>query len=230
VIAVEFTIEESSPTFAEMAQRLEPHRLLNVMGRAATNLVREHLFDRNKENPNKMGGERTGYYASAARATHFDVSGDGVTISINQVGIALHYYGGTVTPGAHASSFSGKPTQYLTIPARAEAYGHRASEFSDLIVLWGKNGPYALARAVSTAISFVRPRNFKAGDALKAGHYLTVKSRGEQGGEIMFWLVKKATIQPDPDVLPSAEEFEAAMSDAVSELLSTLSERAQEQS
>jgi hypothetical protein len=224
-IALEITTEETSPSFEEMTARIAPRQLLNVMGRAAANLVRDHLVEHNQENPNKMGGERTNYYTGAARATHFDLVGDGAVISINQVGMSLHYYGGTVVPGAKTSAFTGKPTQYLTIPARAEAHGHRASEFPDLIVLWGKNGPYALARAISQQVDFVNHK------AKKAGEFIAkyTQAGAIQGGEVMFWLVKSATISPDPTVIPSEEEFSEAINSAVSECMSLLSSRAQDQ-
>lgn len=196
-ITLDFSRDGASPALAAVRTFLSPSRLNQLVGRSATNVYRQHLFGLNNTRPNALGGQRTNFYAQAARATHFDVAGDiGVIISINQVGIAQRFFGGTIKP---------KTAKFLTIPARAEAHGKRAGEFNDLIVLFGKNGPYALARAVSTAISVGR----RGADGTRR-----VASRGQQGGEIMFWLVKEATQAADPTVLPDkATVFEQVNAD-----------------
>ena len=117
---------------------LAPARLLPVVGRAGVNVEQRHLRALNQARPNGLGGRGTNYYAAAARGTSYSVQPDGVTISINQIGIALHYYGGTVRPRA---------AKYLTIPAAPEAHGKRARDFGDLEVVFGREGrPIALAR------------------------------------------------------------------------------------
>lgn len=171
-----------SPVTRRVLRAIEPARLNPVIGRSANNTIREHLFGLNQTRPNQLGGRRTNFYTGAARATQFKVVSDSeIVVSINQVGIAQRYYGGTIKP---------KSAKYLTIPARAEAHGKRAREFPDLEVLRrgdGKGEPFALARKV----------NGKGG--------------AKGGGEILFWLKKSITQRADPTVLPSNAVLGAAV-------------------
>lgn len=125
-----------------------------VIGAHVANLVQAHLMRYNKEHPNALGGPRTNYYAKAAKSTHWQTTGDGVKVSVPHVGIGLLYYGGTVRPGKGISSKTGKPTRRLTIPAIAAAHGKSAAEFNDLVPLYGKKGPYALAHKGTKTVVF----------------------------------------------------------------------------
>ncbi|MDD2763485.1 MAG: hypothetical protein PHE83_05865 [Opitutaceae bacterium] len=185
-ISIKLASDDITPSARALQRGLQPDRLFPIIGRSGVNTIREHLFGLNQTRPNALGGPRTNFYAAAARGTHFDVAADGAQISINQVGIAQRYFGGAISP---------RKAKYLTIPARAEAYGKRAGEFPDLVVLWGRHGPYALARAAQSAVSFRRGRD---------GRYKLIKG-GARGGEVLFWLVKSATQPPDETVLPSDE-------------------------
>lgn len=199
--------DKASGAVASLRAGLQPAQLNPIVGRAARNVYREHLFGLNRQRANRLGGPRTNFYAGAARATQFRVVGDGVIVSINQVGIGLRYFGGTIKPVT---------AKYLTIPARAEAHGKRASEFPDLEILFGRNGPYALARRVSTLISLRRNRGTSA---------ITVGNRGVRGGEVLFWLVKSVTQQPDPAVLPYPELVAARAVAAVDDYAQRLWDR-----
>lgn len=181
-----------------LAAGLAPARLNPIVGRAARNTYREHLFGINSQRPNALGGARTNFYAGAARGTHFRVEGDGVIVSINQVGIGLRYYGGTVKP---------RTKKYLTIPAIPEAHGKRASEFSGLrfaIVFdqsAGSNGLYrpALVQGAATLIATRRGR-----DGARRSRAI-----GERQHRVVYWLAKQATSKPDPTVLPRPELVQA---------------------
>ncbi len=196
--------DRATPVVFALGQSVNPARLRPIVGRAVVNRLRSHLFDLDRSRPNALGGARTHFYADAARGTHFDVLPDGVMISINQVGIRQRILGGTITP---------KTAKFLTIPARAEAHGKRASEFNDLIVLrrgdhrYGE--PYALARAVRTTLRVT-------GAATAAVLGARRLSQGAQeGGEIMFWLKKSVTQAPDPSVVPTQFELAAAAFSAI---------------
>lgn len=121
---------------------IQPARLAPIIGRSARNATREHLFSRDAQG-NKLGGPRTHYYGAAARATNFTTEGNSVIVSIPQLGIRQRYYGGTIKP---------KTAKYLTIPVHPSAHGKRAREFGDLVVLFGRGGPYALARKDGTVL------------------------------------------------------------------------------
>ncbi len=176
--------------------------------------VREHLQGLEDTRANKMGGRRSHYYSSARRATEYRVEGEAIVIGIAQVGMKLHYYGGTVEAGKGTSYATGQPTKYLTIPASPEAYGKSVSDFPDLVVLWGKGGkPIGLAIGEEATGSLYR--------AVTRGPMLTKKSKLKPG-QVMFWLKQSVTMQADPSVLPTME----TLGDNISDRLSKASARA----
>ncbi|MBI5770832.1 MAG: hypothetical protein HZA93_23850 [Verrucomicrobia bacterium] len=209
--------DRATPILVAIEESIRPDRLKPVVGRAAVNVVRRHFFALDRERPNALAGGRTHYYAGAARGTHFDVLPDGVMISVNQVGILQRILGGTIVP---------KQAKFLTIPARSEAYGKRASEFRDLIILrrgdhqFGE--PYALARAVSTIV-----HRSGAADSLLLGGSRS-SSGGLQGGEILFWLKRSVTQAPDPTVAPDTLALYAGIKLATNEVIARHVARARE--
>lgn len=173
-----------NPVMKRLAAGLQPAALQPIIGRSATNTIREHLFALNASRPNQLGGTRTNFYASAARGTQFKVAGDHVIVSINQVGIAQRFFGGTIRP---------RVAKFLTIPVNPKAYGHRAAEF-DLELVFGLGGqPVALALKGNRATS---SRQTKSGKTVTT-------SSGHRAGEIMFRLARSVTQAADPTVLPS---------------------------
>ncbi|MBA4136766.1 MAG: hypothetical protein C0518_05565 [Opitutus sp.] len=191
--------DRASPVVRAIGRAVDPRRLNPVVGRAVTNTYRRHLFALQNERPNKLGGTRTNYFATAARGTHFDIVADGVIVSVNQVGIRLHVLGGTVKP---------KTKKFLTIPARSEAHGKRAREFNDLVLVFNRAGrPVALARAAQSLIGFRRDKSSRA--------VTGTTRRGSSGGEIMFWLVDSVTFRPDPTIVPASLDVYAAIISSV---------------
>ena len=114
--------DEATPILNRIPRALR-EEVLPIIGRAASGEVRSHLFELDRERPNAMGARRTHFYARAARATNYRLQAGGVVVSINHLGLALRFFGGTVKP-VNAKA--------LTIPAAPEAYGRRAREFGDL--------------------------------------------------------------------------------------------------
>jgi len=167
---------------------------LRVGGQAMANLTRTHLFGLDGSRANKLGGERSHFYANAAKSILLGPAREKeISFSINQVGLAQRWLGGTIRAGAGTSSASGLATRYLAIPARAEAYGHAPSEFGDLAF---------------------RPRGGNAGMLVKK------LGGGEEGvGLVYFWLVTEVTQQADPSVMPSEEELGAAAVEAMGSYL-----------
>jgi hypothetical protein len=171
---------------SQFADNLNTEALKAAAGGSVKRLLQDH-FQNLDTRGNKLDGRRTHYFADAARSISYETDPDGVTISIHQLGIGLHYFGGTITP---------VNTKYLTIPARSEAHGRRAGEFNNLEILWGRKGPYALAERQSQEIKI---RKRKGQTKLYQG--------AERGGAIFFWLVKSATIKPNEETLPPEEEI-----------------------
>src|ERR1700722_16827224 len=123
-------------TTIEITEGAKPamHRLLTfvkgraanaAMGRAVLALFIRHFL---ALPPNKRGLPTTHFWRRAANATTFEASPDSVRISVNQTGVMQRFLGGDIAPVR---------VKFLTIPAIAETYGHRAGDFSGLKVIRG---------------------------------------------------------------------------------------------
>jgi len=106
-----------TPQLRRLGAALASPAFRRAIGAAARNTIIAHLSNLQSTRPNQHGWPRQGYWASAARSVTQPIdNGNAIVIGIQQVGIALHYYGGTVTT---------KQSKYLTLPAVPEAYGKR---------------------------------------------------------------------------------------------------------
>jgi hypothetical protein len=163
------------------AAALKGTRLNTQIGRGVAELFKEHFFELDRERPNALGGQRTHFYGDAAKATSSYGDEAGATITVAQQGIRQRLLGGTIR------AVNGK---YLTIAARAEAYGKRAREFKDLVFVKLSGDRAMLVQADSQRVFFGRRRDGRA-------------TQGEvRGGLVMFWLVPSVTQKGDPTVLP----------------------------
>lgn len=183
--------DNATPFCRRVAVGIHASRIAPVVGRAGVNALRDFLFDLDGERANELGGKRQHFYAAAARSTQFQVEDSAAILSINHVGFAQRFFGGRIEP---------VNTRYLTIPARTEAYGKRAGEFDNLEVLYGRNGPWALAERESIDVSF---RKGKKGTKAKAGQ--------ERGGLVLYFLVTSVDQEGDETVLPTSEELLGAV-------------------
>jgi len=207
-MSIRITIDEAGPLLERLKTAAQAQGLALIGARAAGQLVRDHLFGINSQR-HRYGRN---YYAQAARSVNVQPVTDGAAININQVGMRLRYFGGVVRAGKGRSSATGKLTKYLTIPARSEAHGMRASEFADLdfqLVEYNGSIRPALVRRLSTPIRFSRRKQ-------KDGSIKTSVRSGEvQGGEVMFWLVRQTKHQPDPSILPYPEQLNTRAVEAI---------------
>lgn len=180
---------------ARLRDKLQSGELHLLMGAAVREVVREHFYELNAdsahhETARSLGAAQTGLYLKAADATHAPVQeGDDVAISINQEAIAQRYFGGDI---------EAKPGSLLTLPARAEAYGHRAREFDNLKLI--------VFRSLDLAA-------------------LVDKNDEEHEGLVYYWLVSHVHQEPDPTVLPTDEEMTEAATQAASDYAELLLER-----
>jgi len=170
-----------TPWLRRLQVGLDPDKIKPVAGRSGQNLIRNHLFALDRSRANDKGGRRTHFYAAAARSTNFREVSDGVEVSINHVGIAQRFFGGTILP---------VNSKYLTIPASPEAHGRRAREFDNLEVVFGRRGPVGLRTRRATMLQKTK-KGFAKGK--------------EVGGEIMYRLVRSSEQKADPSVLPTEE-------------------------
>lgn len=178
---------------------LKSDSMRKIAGYTGALVVKENFQQLDETRGNKLGGRRTHYYSSARRSTSFYLDGEDVVINIAQVGIALHYYGGVVNAGVNDSFITGKPTKYLTIPACAEAYGRSASDFENLVIVWGK-GRKPVGLAIGVPVE----------ETARRGPVLTKNTRLVPG-QVMYWLKESITVTPDKTVLPSSSTLGTAI-------------------
>jgi len=207
------THTETVTSFVVNATRLvKDGQIEKAMGRGATNRVVLHFKKLNAQRPNKLGGARTNYFAKAAANTSYTFQPGRFTISVNQVGINQRIHGGEIVA---------KKAKYLTIPAAAEAYGHRAREFNDLKVGFARNQYGAMQLALVKASR----STFRLGRGRRDGSRGAVKQTGSIGGDPMYWLTPRVFQRADPTVAPSPQEIFAGAQEGADLLFKTLDDR-----
>ena len=125
---MEITVtDEASPALRRYLQRLSGARAGEELHRTIAfemeHEMRKHLRVHYATKGNKLGAPSTGFWKRAIESTEVSASGVVGTLSIRERGVALRYYGGTVTA---------KRKKVLTIPIAAEAHGKRAGEIAGL--------------------------------------------------------------------------------------------------
>lgn len=193
-----------SPYLERLRALVDRGGLETTIGTAAMNTIKDHL--KGLAGSRHRGGKGN-FYADAFRSTTMEAQPGSVTITIAKLGMAQRFYGGDIRPVA------GK---YLTIPARDEAYGKRAREFGNLEVLYGRNGPFALAAKEGGATVKIHRRK-AAGE--------TEKAIKKTAGMILFWLVKHVSQKADPTVLPEPDEIVMAAIRAAEQRIERLEAR-----
>lgn len=180
-------------------------RLLQVEGAvgykiAGTGIVEEVInhLEKRDELPNRNNWPKTHFHLRASKQTFLRSTNFDATVHIAMVGFRT-YFGGT------PEEIRPVKAKMLTIPARAEAYGRRAREFSDLVVRMVDNGRGqmvpALVRAEQTTFAFGRKR--KDGTrGVKDKQYVA-------GGEVYFWLARVVHPKPHPEALPTVDKLRA---------------------
>lgn len=193
-ITLEIT-DNARPAMKQLTAGLSSPEFRGDIGRSVADCVRSHLAGLP---PNKYGYPTTGFWQRAALATKSEVLPDGVSVSIDQVGVRQRYLGGPINPVR---------ARRLTIPAKAEAYGHAATEFWNLKIVRAAS-PLTQHPALALA-----PRDTKPGP----GGFVDADS-------VYYWLVGGVWQQPDPGVLPDDSELHAAALNGALNYLSRLTQ------
>ena len=199
--------DECSPLLAQLTDNAARQGLLAAVAAAGRDAVKDHFTELaldalHHDSSRELGATRSGVYERAALDTSAAVAGDDAIVSVTGLSgeiITQRFFGGTIKP---------KNGSKLSLPARTEFYGHSPKEFDRGMFkpLFGRNGVYALALVNDTDRQLVRgPR---------AGQFQRAK-KGETataGAEVVaFWLVDEVTQDEDKTVIPTQEEFEAAI-------------------
>lgn len=112
--------DTATPRAAAVVRAYERGGHLRVVAHSAANTVKDHF--QGLERARHRGG-RFHFWRRAASATKGEVHNGRATVVIDQEGVALRFFGGTVRP---------RVGKYLTIPVDERAYGRRVREFNDV--------------------------------------------------------------------------------------------------
>lgn len=196
-MALSQTVEISANLLAapmevqKRALALQGQKLNTQIARGVQQVFMAHFFELDRTRANDLGGKRTHFYGDAAKATSSQGTETEAIVTVAQQGIRQRLEGGTIRA---------KPGGWLTIPARAEAYGRRAREFHDLHFIKLKNGNAMLVAGELTGAT---------GRMDKKGNLQT--RAGSEEGVVMYWLVPEVYQAPDASVLPKAIDIEAVV-------------------
>lgn len=166
-----------------------PRPVLKAATGAVRKTLQEHFRERDKTS-NKLGGKRTHFWMDVYNSTQIgEVTDTRGTVIIWEPRFAQKVYGGTITAGKGTSSATGRPTKYLAIPARSEAYGRRPSALKGIEMHVVQCGPMGGAALVVKTAS---------------------KTKSSFLDLVMYWLVRKVTQKKDPEALPSSQVMQDA--------------------
>lgn len=193
--------DRATPSVLGVQRALAEARVKRAVGTACALLTKNHL---NALPPNKMGWPSTGFYKGAARGTAWEPTQEGIVIKIDNENapgaMRQRFHGGTIT----------KKDKMLTIPARAEFYGQKATDFTNLRLVVFHSG----AKALVIGKGGVGIVDFGTGKEK------SVKGAGaRQAMMVAYWLRDSVTQKGNPGVIPSNSDFVSVAKEAVIKLL-----------
>lgn len=154
-LGVEVKVNDTAtPALAEVMRSFagqKPDLMSRIAGGAEV-LTRRHIAEvaapSRHTTAQRLGAKATGYLTRRANAVESSYSGSTATVTLGGEAEIFARAFGPVTVNARAGKM-------LTIPWRAEAYGRRAGEFSDLFIVRSKRGNAFLARRDGKLLQFV---------------------------------------------------------------------------
>lgn len=169
--------------------------LHQVLANAAHELVDEQFHKLAQSEHNKLGAPSSGFWSQMVSETTATGTPEHGTVDAPREAV-MRWHGGELRAKHH---------RFLTLPARAEAYARRASDFNLKFAVLPQGGPVLLL-AENRYRAIVRGAH--KGQAVEAakGQKATM---GE--GVVMFWLREEVNIPPTPEVMPEAAALSAAL-------------------
>lgn len=127
--------------------------LLGVAAEAMEACVTQNLMEKNNSTrPNPFGLPKTSYYGEASETVRGGVEGDSAVVTVGPdgadpkspgMGIALHFYGGTVFPKKKALAVP-------ISPAVAGMWPSEGSRFGDIVMMWAKGEDHGFLKDKKT--------------------------------------------------------------------------------
>ncbi len=201
-------LDEVTPLLARVKSAAQARGLALVGAREVASRVKQHLLYLN-DTRHRAGGSN--FYAKAARSVSSAVVPQGAAVTISQTGFRQRLFGGRIVAGQNGSG-----RRFLTIPDpdAPEAFTTRAPEMNDLHVQKRVNPrtqhlQFCLVRNLSTPVSFKRRKDKNGVTSTK------IVAGSQQGGQVIFWLVRSVTQQADPSVLPPNDSMIANAKTAI---------------
>jgi hypothetical protein len=204
--SVTVTRDEATAAILRLKAAITLPKLQDAVGTRLKRLTQDHL--RSLPN-NAQGWPSSGFWEGAARGTGWEPASEGIIVTVDN----------REHPGAMRFRFNGgvdgditinMKDKLLTIPARAEFYGFRATGFTNLKFVMFKSGAKALVIGTGGAGKV----NFETGNESD------VKGAGARSaGVVAFWLVESVTQKANPRIVPSGEQYVAEAKRAVMDLI-----------
>ncbi len=133
------------------------------------------------------------FYKEAAASLERDSGADYEAIHITKRGFALQLFGGVVSAGRGKSAVTGRPTEYLTIPAN-KSITEAAGFYPGLVMMSNDDGDRWLA-----------------------------KPREDEGFDVYFWLVPSVKIKAHPSIMPTLGALSDAARQGAEDYIKALS-------
>jgi hypothetical protein len=210
---ITITQDSATPKLEAVSRFMGQRAATRYVGRAVLAMTRAHLAGLSG---NKQGWPSQGFYAGAARGTTLSVDGSDVRLLIDNAdapGAIKHQY----NQGQEGTTHIFAGDKLLTIPARAEFYGHRAGEFQNLRFVKFASGAMALVVNTGGAVR-IGMRNNKP----------TENNRGigaRTAGMVAFWLTDHVEQAAKPEILPTPMQYALVAKEAINDAYQQIVER-----
>lgn len=175
----------ASEALRQAADRVSGPELTQAVAQAVAERLRGRFAELDGSRPNKQGWPRQHFWLRVRDSV--TVSPDG-SVQVNHPALALRVNGGRLAP---------RNVRFLTIPAVAEAYGKRASDFGNLRFGYAADADGGKRPALVEATPGQRVRGAQS-----------------EAPRAIFWLAKKADQPPDGSILPGDDELQQVAQEA----------------
>lgn len=199
---INVTKDTASVGIVRLVQVLASASLKRLVGTAATEFTKGRL---EAQPSNKQGWPSQGFYQKCSDGTAYTVVPSGVQILSDNAaapGALKHAY----NRGQAGKVYIFANGKLLTVPARAEFYGHRAGEFDNLKFVQFKSGAKALVIGDGGTSRFSgRGAEKRRGTGAKSASV------------VAYWLTNSVEQDARPTVIPSKAEYLMIIGEALAD-------------